>query len=273
MDNPNLNYRGSQRALKMLQAQIQQKSAAPTAKKPAERMAWPPKSTSLSSLDPASFFNPTAGSSTLPVASTMPQAVATASTPVHRRAANSYNSPEASIPSNGGILFNCENSLDLESSRLSNLPHNELLAVDFNSNNGFTNDFRAEDSQNIQRMQTTVQSVQQNTVSAVHCETVNEEDETRSSMCFSFSDGKVTAMVTTPDGAYCIAGFSSGAIRLFDLTTGGNTDPEDRFGYQIGFIDTARNAVQVRWCQIVCVVSVCGCALIELLNIVFLDSS
>jgi hypothetical protein len=75
---------------------------------------------------------------------------------------------------------------------------------------------------------------------------LSDEEETRGSMCFSLSDGKVTALVATRDGAYCIAGFSTGAIRLFDMTKGGNTDPEDRFGYQIGLIESNRGSVQVR---------------------------
>lgn len=130
--------------------------------------------------------------------------------------------------------------MDLESSRLSNLPHSELLVADFNSNNGFS---RTEEPQNVRASSST----QVETSNALDdCEFVNDDDETRNSMCFSFSDGKVTALVATADGAYCIAAFSSGAIRLFDLTRGGNTDPEDRFGYQIGFIETTRGSVQVR---------------------------
>ena len=67
----------------------------------------------------------------------------------------------------------------------------------------------------------------------------------RQSMCFSTSDGKVTALAITPDGIYCIAAFSSGSIRLFDLTMEGNTDPEDRFGYQIGFLDSSTKSLKV----------------------------
>lgn len=226
----------------MLQAQIQQKSGVPTVKKPTERLPWPPKTTSLSSLDPAfesSHEVPARSSSSGQfVTSNRPQMQAGACTPIHSRISNTYNSPEASIPSNGGIKFHCENNLDLESSRLSNLPHSELLVVDFNSTHGFTNDLRADESQ-----QNAPSRPEQ--ASADDYEMANEDDETRSSMCFSFSDGKVTALVVTADGAYCIAGFSTGAIRLFDLTKGGNTDPEDRFGYQIGFIESNRGSVQV----------------------------
>jgi WD40 repeat protein len=44
-------------------------------------------------------------------------------------------------------------------------------------------------------------------------------------------------MVTTSDGAYLFAGFSNGYIRVFDLTSSGNTDQEDRFGHALGKIN------------------------------------
>lgn len=43
------------------------------------------------------------------------------------------------------------------------------------------------------------------------------------------------------DGAYVLAGFSSGVLKLFDMTLAGNADPEDRFGYILGRLDTAAN--------------------------------
>lgn len=60
-----------------------------------------------------------------------------------------------------------------------------------------------------------------------------------SSMCFSLSpmyDGsrQVTSLVFTRDGAYCIAAFTSGTVRMYDLTVSGNTDPEDRGGLYLG---------------------------------------
>ena len=64
-----------------------------------------------------------------------------------------------------------------------------------------------------------------------------DNDRTLSSMCFKIFEGKVTSMAVTTDGLYCIAAFSKGSIRLFDLTAGGNTDPEDRYGSYLGSID------------------------------------
>ena len=64
-----------------------------------------------------------------------------------------------------------------------------------------------------------------------------DSDRTLSSMCFKIFEGKVTSMAITTDGLYCIAAFSKGSIRLFDLTAGGNTDPEDRYGSYLGSID------------------------------------
>lgn len=65
------------------------------------------------------------------------------------------------------------------------------------------------------------------------------------SMCFSINDARVTSIVTTSDGAYCIAGFSTGVIRLFDLTCTGRADPEDRFGFPIGRLTASRHAVHL----------------------------
>lgn len=64
-------------------------------------------------------------------------------------------------------------------------------------------------------------------------------------MCFSTNDARVTSIVTTSDGAYCIAGFSTGVIRLFDLTCTGRADPEDRFGFLIGRLTESRQAVHL----------------------------
>lgn len=64
-----------------------------------------------------------------------------------------------------------------------------------------------------------------------------EGEVIESSMCFSIFEGRVTSMCTTRDGAYLIAGFSNGYIRLFDMTTNGHGDPQDRIGFPIGKID------------------------------------
>ncbi len=84
---------------------------------------------------------------------------------------------------------------------------------------------------------------------AVPMEPVVEESDhqgsdvsSSASLCFSLVDGRVTSLVSTPDGAYCFAGFSSGAVRLFDLTVGGVTCPEDRLGNLMGRIDAASNS-------------------------------
>ena len=62
------------------------------------------------------------------------------------------------------------------------------------------------------------------------------------SRCFSLVDGRVTSLVGTPDGAYLFAGFSSGAVRVFDLTEGGVTGPEDRLGNQVGRIEASSSS-------------------------------
>jgi len=71
------------------------------------------------------------------------------------------------------------------------------------------------------------------------------EESLEHSMCFSTNDARVTSIVTTSDGAYCIAGFSTGVIRLFDLTCTGRADPEDRFGFLIGRLTESRQAVHL----------------------------
>lgn len=165
-------------------------------------------------------------------------AVPLVSTPVSRRVQHSYASPEASVPSNGGVNFHCDNSvgmLDLETSRLSSIAGN-------NSNFDFSNMGGASQTsrENAPQAQSHVGVAQR-----VEEAEILDDQETRSSMCFSLGDGKVTSIVATADGAYCIAGFSSGAIRLFDLTKEGNMDAEDRFGYRIGVIESQRGSVQV----------------------------
>ena len=52
-------------------------------------------------------------------------------------------------------------------------------------------------------------------------------------------------MVPTADGAFIICGFSSGAVRLFDMTISGNTDPEDRVGYLLTRHDSAQGFLQM----------------------------
>lgn len=160
------------------------------------------------------------------------------STPVSRRVQHSYASPEASVPSNGGVTFHCDNSvgmLDLETSRLSSIVGN-------NSNFEFSN---LGGASQITRDNAPQAQPQISVAQRIEDAEIFDDQETRSSMCFSLGDGKVTSIVATSDGAYCIAGFSSGAIRLFDLTKEGNMDAEDRFGYRIGFIESQRGSVQV----------------------------
>jgi hypothetical protein len=263
MDNGH-QHRGSQRALKMLQAHLQKSNnQAPAPKAQASRLPWPPRQATASlelhsaeqeqlrSLAPLTQLST---SSALPVPPTV-------TTPVRARipTGNVYASPEASIPSNGGFA-NRENSVDFhdtDTSRMSFGGTTGILAHDFNnSNTGFS--IPGTDQQ-LLRTNNAV-GVAVNTVAVANADSsshnrmyandrdayhLSDEEETRSSMCFSLHDGKVTALVATTDGAYCIAGFSTGAIQLFDMTKGGNTDPEDRFGYQIGFIESNRGSVQV----------------------------
>jgi hypothetical protein len=62
--------------------------------------------------------------------------------------------------------------------------------------------------------------------------------------CYSLCDGRVTSLASTPDGAYVLAGFSSGAVRLFDLTsTVCSADIEDRFGHLLDRIDSGSSVV------------------------------
>ena len=188
-----------------------------------------------------------------------------------------FSSPEASIPSNGNItisLDTTENELrDGDASRNSLGISHGLLAHDFNnSNTGFTTPGLSQTEAQATGKEHGQGQVTQAITSIADPSTVNslsyhsggggaggggggggsgedgysrEEDETRSNMCFSLCEGKVTSVVATSDGAYCIAGFATGAIRLFDLTKDGNMDPEDRFGYQIGNIESSRGSVQV----------------------------
>lgn len=256
MDLPTHNMRGSQRALKMLQASLaQNKAAAATGTTNSTvRPQWPPLSTSShETLDPnsstqrqSSIFASFGGASAMlrqKEQTSSRDAVPLVRTPVSRRVQHNYASPEASVPSNGGVKFLCDNSvgmLDLETSRLSSIAGN-------NSNFEFSQSIQENTLEDIS-------STNNNTIKLAsigvaqrveHIESIGNQ-ETRSSMCFSLGDGKVTSIVTTSDGAYCIAGFSSGAIKLFDLTKEGNMDAEDRFGYRIGFIESQRGSVQVR---------------------------
>lgn len=64
------------------------------------------------------------------------------------------------------------------------------------------------------------------------------QEDILSSMCFTLAEGRVCSLTATNDGAYCIAAFSTGVIRLFDLTSNSNKDPEDRYGFVIGKIDS-----------------------------------
>ena len=67
----------------------------------------------------------------------------------------------------------------------------------------------------------------------------------RSELCFGCLDGRVTSIVATSDGAFVICGFSSGAVRLYDMTLNGNTDPEDRVGYLLTRHDSAQGFLQM----------------------------
>ena len=268
MDNGGApHYRGSNRAMKMLQAQLQKTNSQQAAnRKSVERPpVWPPRNNSISSLEPTDSIHiekpiaTVATSTVVQRVNSIRQTGNVVTTPIARRAVTSYASPEASIPSNGGVPL-CDNSFgfrDLDASLASQasnlLGSSAALANDFNinSNTGFTVPSPAKTTQ----IMTTQNENHNNTISSNHnieeinnnddLYHVNSESETRNNMCFSLGDGKVTSLVSTADGAYCIAGFSSGAIRLFDLTTEGNTDPEDRFGYQIGMIESSRGSVQV----------------------------
>eukprot|EP01034_Spumella_vulgaris_P024411 gene24411-30755_t len=73
-------------------------------------------------------------------------------------------------------------------------------------------------------------------------DSTDEERSSTASRCFSLVDGRVTSLVSTPDGAYLFAGFSSGAVRVFDLTEGGVTGPEDRLGNQVGRIEASSSS-------------------------------
>ena len=265
MDNPN-HMRGSQRAIKMLQAQKQQnQGGAQHGTKITTDRFWAPKA-SLTNLDPtqattttrpSSVFSSFSGAASILRQQEQKRDVPLVSTPLSTRVKNStsYASPEASVPSVGGITFLGENSningmLDLETSRMSSIVGNsnfEFSQPDFangNSNmasqpnNGPSNDAAA-------RTPFTSSAVAGAAEAECDVSEDHDEDETLESMCFSLGDGKVTALVATADGAYCIAGFSSGAIRLFDLTKDGNLYPEDRFGLRIGMIESQRGSVQV----------------------------
>ena len=67
----------------------------------------------------------------------------------------------------------------------------------------------------------------------------------RSELCFGCVDGRVTCVVPTADGTFIICGFSSGAVRLYDMTLSGNTDPEDRVGYLLTRHDSAQGFLQM----------------------------
>lgn len=266
MDKPNTNMRGSQRALKMLHAQMQQNQTGGV-KKPNDGLGWPPKSSAASSssnigsLDQASTSaKPNSIFASFGDAAALlrqqeqlkreraREPVPLVSTPVSNRVRHNYASPEASVPSNGGVTFHCDNSvglLDLETSRLSSIAGNNSN-MEF-SNLGSVSQSQKEDCHPAPFSSNKPSSSSSSAGIAHFADDSDLQDaqETRSSMCFSLGDGKVTSIVATTDGAYCIAGFSSGAIRLFDLTNEGNMDAEDRFGYRIGFIESQRGSVQV----------------------------
>lgn len=257
----------------MLHAQMQQNQTG-GAKKSTDGIGWPPKSAAASSsnnngaLDQASSsVKPNSIFASFGDAAALlrqqeqlkrdraREPVPLVSTPVSSKVRHNYASPEASVPSNGGITFHCDHSvglLDLETSRLSSIAGN-------NSNMEFSNLGSVSQSQR-EEFNPVPSSSNKPITSSSSVGIANyaddsdllEAQETRSSMCFSLGDGKVTSIVATTDGAYCIAGFSSGAIRLFDLTSEGNMDAEDRFGYRIGFIESMRGSVQVEFVASFC---------------------
>mmetsp|Transcript_11908 Transcript_11908/g.15010 ORF Transcript_11908/g.15010 Transcript_11908/m.15010 type:complete len:1134 (-) Transcript_11908:270-3671(-) len=59
------------------------------------------------------------------------------------------------------------------------------------------------------------------------------------SMCFGLTE-TVTSISATPDGCFVACGFESGAVRLFDMTVSGNTDPQDRLGCLMGHVPTVK---------------------------------
>lgn len=67
----------------------------------------------------------------------------------------------------------------------------------------------------------------------------------RPHMCFSLAAGRVTSLACTPDGLYCVAAFANGEVRLYDMSVDGNTDPEDRFGYRIGYLESPTMALNI----------------------------
>lgn len=247
------SFRGSQRALKMLNAHLQKSGNQPAAPKPAMRLAWPSRP-AVASLDPpeerVALSNQVQIVHSSSSGTNLARNTVSTPVPVHRQQSNdngTYASPEASFPSNGDSML----SRDQDISRASFGDSRGLTLHDFNnSNTGFSApNARADDG--ARTSSTSVSRVNERTSSTTarsqgDVALSNDEDETRSSMCFSLCDGKVTSIVATTDGAYCIAGFSSGAVRLFDMTKEGNTDPEDRFGYQLGMIESSRGSVHVR---------------------------
>jgi hypothetical protein len=295
MDNHSAPFRGSQRALKMLQTtQMQQRALASDRSKVSNPnvASWPPKPATITSLDPVSDSTLAAGinllqnlsqnlssSSSISISSAsikypvpaIGNAVAHSPVPIHRKV-DAYASPEANIPSNGGSSNNLfalrdtkrstsSNSLGLTQGSTSSVPPlplapapaavhsteptiSEIVVVnpELNAENSSTQRSSvpavvvSNSAKNISQSLTTI-----NTSSSAS----SECEDVRSGMCYSFSDGKVTSLVSTRDGAYCVAGFSTGAIRLYDLTKEGNTDPEDRFGYQIGSLPSSSRAIQV----------------------------
>lgn len=256
-------HRGSQRALKMLNAQLQKTSSSQPAPKPAAaRLSWPTtRPAPVISLDPPPEAVTVANSSRhsqLTNRATQQHHANTVTTPIASQwEVHVYASPEANFPSNGGVIF--ENRDRNNVSRDGFESSGGALVYDFNNNSNFS----APATQPTQPLVTETRSSSATSMMG-HAFTANRqpeqdhafavetsEDEMRSNMCFSLCDGKVTSIVATPDGAYCIAGFSTGAVRLYDMTIDGNTDPEDRFGYQIGMIESSRGSVQVRFLELI----------------------
>jgi hypothetical protein len=255
MENGHMPHRGSQRALKMLNAQLQKSSNNQSvAAKPAARLSWPSQRPPTSLDPPLESVRPpnpaVKASHAVGQGSSTDQQVRNnaVSTPVaNHRELHIYASPEASFPSNGGVVLPLPESRDgLIASRDGFGNSGSTLVNDFNnnSNTGFSVPAVSDviEVARIASVAPTIDCPAEGRISY----SVDSGDETRNSMCFSLCDGKVTSLVATSDGAYCIAAFSTGAIRLFDMTIEGNTDPEDRFGYQIGVIESSRGSVQVR---------------------------
>eukprot|EP01038_Epipyxis_sp_PR26KG_P013275 gene13275-17788_t len=69
----------------------------------------------------------------------------------------------------------------------------------------------------------------------------NTFDEPTPSQCFHSNLGKVTSLVCTPDGCYCIVAFSSGVIRLFDMTKASQSDNDHHIGIDLLAFDTSLN--------------------------------